>query len=123
MKVSGRKDEMRRRLRDELEEREELTEGEIADLIDELILDEGSRERLSLREKEELQKELLFSVRKLDVLQELVDDPEVTEIMVNGFRHIFYEKDGKIRRWEREFPSPERLEDVVQLLFRQCLLL
>ena len=120
MKVSGRKDEMRRRLRDELEEREELTEGEIADLIDELILDEGSRERLSLREKEELQKELLFSVRKLDVLQELVDDPEVTEIMVNGFRHIFYEKDGKIRRWEREFPSPERLEDVVQQIAGQC---
>ena len=118
--MSGRKEAMRLRLRDELEEREELTEEEIGDLIDELILEEGSRERLSLREKEDLQKELLFSVRKLDVLQELVDDPAVTEIMVNGFRHIFYEKDGKIRQWEREFPSPERLDDVVQQIAGQC---
>ena len=118
--MSGRKDEMRRRLREELEEREELTEEEIGSLIDELILREGSRERLSLREKEELQKELLFSVRKLDVLQELVDDPTVTEIMVNGFRHIFYEKNGKLRQWEREFLSPERLEDVVQQIAGQC---
>lgn len=118
--MAVRKEQMRRRLRNELEERDELNEEEIGDLIDELILEEGSREKLSLREKEELQKELLFSVRKLDVLQELVDDPAVTEIMVNGCRHIFYEKAGKIRRWEREFPSPERLEDVVQQIAGQC---
>ena len=118
--MSGRKEEMRRRLRNELEERDELSEKEISDLIDELIMEEGSREKLSLREKEELQKELLFSVRKLDVLQELVDDPTVTEIMVNGFRDIFYERNGKIRKWEREFPSLERLEDVVQQIAGQC---
>lgn len=118
--MSERKEQMRLRLRNELEERDELTEEEISDLIDELILEVGSREKLSLREKEELQKELLFSVRKLDVLQELVDDPTVTEIMVNGFRHIFYERNGKIRQWERQFPSPERLEDVVQQIAGQC---
>ena len=47
-------------------------------------------------------------------------DPTVTEIMVNGFRHIFYERNGKIRQWEREFPSAERLEDVVQQIAGQC---
>ena len=118
--MKDRKERMRRKLRDELEERDELTEEEIGDLIDELILEEGIREKLTLREKEDLQKELLFSVCKLDVLQELVDDPTVTEIMVNGFRHIFYERDGKIRRWNRQFPSPERLEDVVQQIAGQC---
>ena len=118
--MSGRKEEMRLRLRNELEEREEMTEKEISDLIDELIMEEGIREKLSLREKEELQRELLYSVRKLDVLQELVDDPTVTEIMVNGFRHIFYERNGKLRKWDREFPSPERLEDVVQQIAGQC---
>ena len=118
--MEERKERMRRKLRDELEERDELTEQEIGDLIDELILQEGIRERLPLREKEDLRKELLFSVCKLDVLQELVDDPTVTEIMVNGFRHIFYERDGRIRRWNRQFPSPERLEDVVQQIAGQC---
>ena len=118
--MSERKEQMRRRLRDELEERDELGEEEIRDLIDELILKEGDRERLTLREKEDLQKELMFSVRKLDVLQELVDDPAVTEIMVNGYQHIFYEKNGRIRRWDRQFPSRERLEDVVQQIAGQC---
>ena len=118
--MKDQKERMRRRLRGELEERDEMTEEEIGDLIDELILEEGRRERLSLKEKEDLRKELLFSVRKLDVLEELVDDPTVTEIMVNGFRHIFYERNGKIRRWERAFPSAERLEDVVQQIAGQC---
>ena len=118
--MEDQKSRMRRKLRDELEERDELTEEEIGDLIDELILEEGSREKLTLREKEELRKELIFSVCKLDVLQELVDDPTVTEIMVNGYRHIFYERNGKIYRWDRQFPSVERLEDVVQQIAGQC---
>ena len=80
--MEERKERMRRKLRDELEERDELTEQEIGDLIDELILQEGIRERLPLREKEDLRKELLFSVCKLDVLQELVDDPTVKAILL-----------------------------------------
>ena len=111
---------MRRRLREELEEREELSEEEIRSLIDDLIREENGRQKLMLREREELQKELFCSVRKLDVLQELIDDPGVTEIMVNGYRHLFYEKDGRIRRWDRQFPSRERLEDVIQQIAGQC---
>ena len=54
------------------------------------------------------------SVRRLDLLQELVDDKDITEIMVNGAGDIFYEKYGHMRRWDKAFESNEKLEDVIQ---------
>ena len=49
------------------------------------------------------EKELFHALRKMDVLQELLDEPEVTEIMVNGMNGIFLEKSGKLMRWEKNF--------------------
>lgn len=103
-----------------LENRDELSDQDILDAIDELVLAEGRELRLSLRAKEEFRRELFCSVRKLDVIQELVDDPSVTEIMVNGYRNIFVEKSGKIRKWEKAFSSEERLWDVIQQIAGRC---
>ena len=103
-----------------LENRDELSDQDILDAIDELVLAEGRELRLSLRAKEEFRRELFCSVRKLDVIQELVDDPSVTEIMVNGYRNIFEEKSGKIRKWEKAFSSEERLWDVIQQIAGRC---
>ena len=103
-----------------LENRDELSDQDILDAIDELVLAEGRELRLSLRAKEEFRRELFCSVRKLDMLQELVDDPSVTEIMVNGYRNIFVEKSGKIRKWEKAFSSEERLWDVIQQIAGRC---
>ncbi len=69
---------------------------------------------LSLTQREQFEKEIYHSLRKLDVLQELVEDPLVTEIMVNGPDHIFFEKDGRVCQWDRQFYSKEKLEDVIQ---------
>lgn len=59
-------------------------------------------------------------MRKLDVLQELIDDESVTEIMVNGPDHIFVERGGKLTRWNRVFTSEEKLEDVIQQIVGRC---
>lgn len=59
-------------------------------------------------------------MRRLDMLQELIEDPDVTEVMVNGPRDIFVEKNGKLRKWERSFSSKEKLEDVVQQIVSYC---
>ena len=69
---------------------------------------------LPMREREDLEQKLFFSLRKLDVLQELLDDEEITEIMVNGREHIFFEKQGKLYESGKQFESNERLEDVIQ---------
>ena len=103
-----------------LEARGELTDEEILEIIDDLVLSRSREFLLTLKEKEGLRKDLFYSVRKLDVLQELVEDNTVTEIMVNGYRDIFVERDGIIRKWEKSFTSEERLQDVIQQIAGKC---
>lgn len=117
-------DEIRRQLKEKLGERidysREASDEEIQDLIDELLLDEGKKQKLSLGEKETLRKELFYAIRKLDVLQELIDDTEITEIMINGPEHIFVEKRGRLSQLTMQFESRERLEDVIQQIVAAC---
>lgn len=111
---------MRKLLMSRLEARGELTDEEILEIIDDLVLSRRREFLLTLKEKEGLRKDLFYSVRKLDVLQELVEDNTVTEIMVNGYRDIFVERDGIIRKWEKSFTSEERLQDVIQQIAGKC---
>ena len=97
-----------------LELKNEWSDDEILDQIDELILSASKSIYLSGYRKLMLRQELFNSVRRLDLLQELVDDKDITEIMVNGMGNIFYEKDGHIIRWDKSFESNEKLEDVIQ---------
>lgn len=75
---------------------------------------------MSLKEKVQLRQELFYSVRKLDVLQELIEDETVTEIMVNGPDSIFVERKGKLTRWPKSFTDQEKLEDVIQQIVGKC---
>ena len=113
-------DLLRQRLLDVLERSGDLTDPEILEQIDALVLAEGRQKALSLQEKEGLRKELFYSVRKLDILQELLEDDSVTEIMVNGPEQIFVERGGQIRRYEKSFVSRQRLEDVIQRIAGDC---
>lgn len=91
-----------------------LSDEEIRELIED-VLEECSREYLlTVPARQLLAKEVFYGLRRLDILQELVDDPQVTEIMVNGTSHIFYEKEGRIREWDHHFTSEEALSDVIQ---------
>ena len=76
----------------------ELSDQEILEQIDDLILNGMRESALSLKEKVQLRQELFYSVRKLDVLQELIEDDSVTEIMVNGPESIFVERAGKLKK-------------------------
>lgn len=107
-------------LMEQLDVSRELSDDEILGVIDELILTQARELFLSLKEKVELRQELFCSVRKLDVLQELIDDESVTEIMVNGPDHIFVERGGKLTRWNKVFTSEEKLEDVIQQIVGRC---
>ena len=111
---------IRKKLMQDLDDGREWQDEEILDRIDELVLAETRRTRLRVEEKETMRKELFYSVRKLDILQELLEDEEVTEIMVNGYQNIFLEKNGRKMRWEKSFASREKLEDVIQQIVGKC---
>ncbi|MBO5210166.1 MAG: CpaF family protein [Lachnospiraceae bacterium] len=120
----SRQDEIRKELKNKLtasiDYSRDVTDEEIKDLIDELLIREGKQRSISLAEKEMLRKELFHAVRKLDVLQELVDDSEITEIMINGPEHIFIEKKGRLSGLNLRFESKEKLEDVIQQIVAAC---
>lgn len=98
----------------QINQEEEVSDEKVQEIIEKILLQEGRRQNLLLREREKLSKELFYALRKLDILQELIEDPGVTEIMVNGTEAIFIERKGALFQWDRQFASKEVLEGVVQ---------
>lgn len=112
--IEGLKEQLKKDVINGLDMSRELSDRE---LLREIDLETAYRDKtksLSVRERAAIRKELFDSLRRLDVLQELIDDDEVTEIMVNGTSAIFYEKEGKIKLWKKNFSNREKLEDVIQ---------
>lgn len=113
-------EELRNQLLQQLDMSREIDDLEILNCIDELVLKGGKDIPLTITEKNRLRRELFDSIRKLDVLQELIDDDEITEIMVNGYQDIFVERGGIIQKYDRQFSSPDKLDDVIQQIVGRC---
>lgn len=111
---------LREKLLENIDYSRESSDEEIQDLIDEMLIRENREQPISLQERMRLRKELFHAVRKLDVLQELVDDPRITEIMINGPEHIFIEQKGRLRESELHFESEEKLQNVIQQIVSDC---
>lgn len=98
----------------------DVPDTEIQEMIDDMVVTFGKKYTLSLKERQELSNEIFYSIRKLDILQELVDAPDVTEIMVNGTDNIFIEKAGRLIKYDKKFESRQKLEDVIQQIVAKC---
>jgi len=92
----------------------DLEDKELYTYIDEAILQENKSTIISMSQRENYRIEIFNSMKRLDILQELLDDNSITEIMINGYRNIFVERYGKMSKWEKEFQSKEKLEDIAQ---------
>lgn len=90
----------------------EIKDDELYRIIDDVILEKCRYK--SVKERVMLRKKLFDSIRGLDVLQNIIDDDDVTEIMINGPDRIFIERNGKIFRYDEAFSSEERLNDLIQ---------
>ncbi len=110
--------EIRQELHDailrEIDLSREVSDEEIEEIINRAVISAGKKEYLSLEDKRRLMRELFDSIRKKGVIQSLIDDPRVTEIMVNGTENIFVERDGALFLWDKRFESKETLNDVIQ---------
>lgn len=111
-------DKLCERLRDRVLERmdfsKELEERELQELIARELAGTKEIHELSISERVSVEQRVFNSLRKLDILQELVEDEAVTEILVNGPKHIFYEKGGCFYKYPYVFSSEEKLQDVIQ---------
>ncbi|MDO5573915.1 MAG: CpaF family protein [bacterium] len=101
-------------VRDQIDLSREVTDEEVLEIIEKRIVEESKRTFISLNEKNRLRKELFHAIRKLDILQDLIDDVKITEIMVNGTNPIFVERAGRLCELAIHFETKERLEDIIQ---------
>lgn len=106
--------QIQKRIMEEIERQRSMSDEELRELIDREVKELGNREFVPLKEKLDLRRRLFDSFCRLGILQELVDDPQVTEIMVNGREKIFIERKGREILWDKCFDSEEQLEDLIQ---------
>ena len=107
-------EELREEVLKRLDISREVKDEEILECIDEVITKKSREEYLSLSVRRQLRKNIFDSLRRLDILQELLDDTEITEVMVNGYQDIFVERKGEMERVALQFASKERLADIIQ---------
>lgn len=107
-------EKVRKQVLSDIDVSRDLEDEEIWDIISRAASEEVKQKSISLRDRIELEKRVFDSLKRLDVLQELIDDTEVTEIMANGPDSIFYEKNGCIQQYDGRFSSEEKMQDIIQ---------
>jgi len=118
------KNDLPARLKEEVRSRidlsREVSDEEVKDIICHVILDFAGEEYISLEDRKRLSTSVFNSLRKLDFIQELLEEEDVSEIMINGPDEIFVERQGRITVCERKFESTEKLEDLIQQIVASC---
>lgn len=120
MELQSLRERLKMRITSELDLAQETADEDIGRMIDRCIAEETKGQYVPLKEKVGLRVELFNSLRRLDVLTELLEDESVTEIMVNSVSDIFVERGGTLTRFEKGFSSEERLEAVIQHIVGDC---
>lgn len=98
----------------------DLSEKEIFNLIDDVMIELSIRKELSINESIELRQAVFNSLKKLDILQDYLENDNITEIMINGYKDIFIEENGVLRKSDKGFESKEKLEDIIQQIVAGC---
>lgn len=106
--------EIRKIVSERLDLSHEIEDDDIRDIINEIVMERSAEKYLSLNDKKTIMDGVFNSMRGLDVLQPLIEDPSVTEIMINGPDDIFIEQRGRLFRKNISFGSTEKLENVIQ---------
>lgn len=107
-------EEIREQVLERMDFSKEVPDAELQEMIARQMARSERTSTLSLNQRIILEQRIFNSLRKLGILQELLEDEEITEIMVNGARHVFYEKQGQFYQYPHSFSSEEKLQDIIQ---------
>lgn len=114
------KKKLRERILRKMDHSKEFTDGEVKELIDSFILQEEEMRILTVTERQQIKQEIFCTLRRLDVLQSILEDSSITEIMINGPETLFVEKNGRLFKTGEKFESEEKLLQVIQKIVGSC---
>ena len=106
--------ELKRYIGESIDLSKDFSDEEIREIISNTVFEKSKELYLSIGEKKEIIDAIFNSMRRLDILQPIIDDKSVTEIMINGPDCIFIERNGKVKKLDAKFESSRKLEDVIQ---------
>ena len=122
--MAAKKDEIKRELEQRVLEMmdysRETSDEEVCDMIDQLFMREESLRICTAEERRQLKKDIFCALRRLGILQNLLEDKEVTEIMINGPSHLFAERNGRLEKLEEQFESADKLLQIIQKIVAGC---
>lgn len=107
-------EELQEKILQEMDLSKEVEDDELMEVIRRVLNENGREDYISLRQKGDIGRDLFNAFRKLDILQELLEDDRITEIMINGTEHIFIETEGALHQLQKRFADRVKLEDVIQ---------
>lgn len=111
---------VRKKVLDALDYEGEVTDEKIEEMVSKILAEEMKKDFLPFHRRVFLGQQIFNSLRKLDILQDIMDNPAITEIMVNGPDAIFVEEDGRIYKLNQQFESEEKLKNIIQMIVAKC---
>ena len=110
------KDFLQKRVLERLDLSSEVPDEIVKEAIQQEIILFAREYPITIPMRLQLEREIFFALRRFDVLSDLLEDDDITEIMVNGPYHIFVERCGQLYRTDKKFSSQDKLEDIIQLM-------
>ena len=93
------------------------TDDRLKQMISDAILEQTGSYSMTLDDRRDLAQKIFNSLRRLDVIEPLMEDPTITEIMVNGPGNIFFERAGKLYQSDITFKDSQTLTTVISCFF------
>ena len=112
--------EVRQELIEKLEFLEETNDDSLQRMINESLKEKSREQYISIKDRQNIARQIFDSMRKLGILEEFIENPDVTEIMINGPKCIFYEKAGRLYKSDKQFENEETLRNIIQKIVAQC---
>lgn len=108
--------DIRRQITQDVEGSADVSDDDVMELVANAVFCKTQEQYLSISEKRELAESVFNSMRRLDILQPIIEDKSITEIMINGPDKLFIEKNGFVSKLDLSFESADKLEDVIQVI-------
>ena len=105
---------------EQLDYTKNLQDEDVRKAIDDVLMSDEDTKWAPLKKIKQVREDIFCSLRRLDVLQAFIDDPTITEIMVNGAENIYVEQGGTIKKAVCQFENKEKLQDVIQQIVAGC---